>query len=300
MQICWLCGQAHARLTEEHIVAQRWGGRLKTRTCSDCNRRAGRLEELAEEVPWVVLSVGRAGLRGRRRKLRAPVAKAFYPDGVEGTISYTTAGPQPRTFAPRLLGDEKTWEVPEELESLFRTRLAARGETFELKTRRVAKYEGAEVEYGLGPANILIWPRLAAKMALCCASLALDPTFVYSDGARQLQTFYVEGRWPGASLAPLPSELDSEHTLKELLDVDEHLLVLEPNPQGGALFAVVLFGAVQFVLPVPDADASKRPAWLLRAGVAAPPRPQSFDAILAALMLRAGERDPHGRWAPEP
>ncbi len=104
MSICWHCGRDHTTLTVEHIVPQRWGGRLTTRSCGECNALAAQVERLAEEVPWVQRALGLAGVRGRSGKLQEPRADAHYPDGERGVIAYTTAGPTPVVFKPRCVG----------------------------------------------------------------------------------------------------------------------------------------------------------------------------------------------------
>jgi hypothetical protein len=301
MPTCWQCGRDHGTLTLEHIVPQRWGGRLTTRSCTDCNGRAARIERLAEEVPWVQRALGAAGVRGSSGKVQEPRTEAHYPDGAWGVIAYTTAGPTPVVFKPRKLGVDgdgrEIWEVPADQVAKFRERVGRRGQGVEVRERRVGTYEGAEVEYGVGPPNISLWPRLAAKMALGCASLALDQTWLQSAGARGLQTLFVHDRGPGYDLGVLPTELGDEDALRDLLDVDEHLLLFQPHPDGGATFAAILFGAVQFALHVPDADSKAHPTWLLRANTPASRPPESLDHVYRQLILRAKERDPTGRWA---
>jgi hypothetical protein len=256
---------------------------------------------MAEEVPWVQRAIGLAGVRGRGGKVRAPQTNAHYPDGITGVIAYTTDGPMPVVFKPRQLGlDEdgrEIWEVPAEQVDKFRERVARSGRQFEIHTRRAESYEGAEVEYGVGPTNVSLWPRLAAKLTLCCASLAFDQAWLQSDGAQGLQTLFVHDLGPGYDLGVLPSELDENHALRDLLDVDEHLLWFQPRPDGGATFAVILFGAIQYALRVPDADARDQPTWLLRANKAAKSTPDVFGAVFGELIERAQKRDPNGHWA---
>jgi hypothetical protein len=288
-------------LTEEHIVPQRWGGRLTTRSCGDCNGLGAKLERLAEEVPWVAAAVGRAGVRGRSGSLRRPQTKAHYPDGVYGVVAYTREGPTPAGFAPRLLGEDKDgkqiWEVHATQLDKFRKRAERRGQEFELRSRRAETYEGAEVEYGLGPANVSLWPRLAAKMALGCASLAFDAAWLERDGARRLQALFAHDRPPGFELGVLPTELHQKDSLYDLLEPGEHLLLFQPRPEGGAIFAVILFGVVQYVLRVPEANARDRLTWLLTTNEPAARTPEAFDAVFARLVLRAQERAPSERRA---
>jgi len=93
----------------------------------------------------------------------------------------------------------------------------------------------------------------------------------------------VHDRGPGYDLGVLPTELDKTDALHDLLDVDEHLLGFQPRPDGGATFAVILFGAIQYALRVPDADASDQPTWLLRANKAAKNTPDAFGAVFGRL-----------------
>jgi hypothetical protein len=301
MATCWHCGRDQTTLTLEHIVPQRWGGRLTTRSCGECNALAAQVERLAEEVPWVQRALGLAGVRGRSGKLQEPRAEAQYPDGSRGVIAYTIAGLTPVVFKPRWVGVDgdgrEIWEVPAQQITKFRKRVEQRGQEVEIREQAAPSYEGAEVEYGLGPPNISLWPRLGAKLALGCASLAFDRSWLESHGACGLQTLFVHDRGPGYNLGVLPTELDEEHALYDLLDADEHLLLFQPHPDGGATFAVILFGSIQYALHVPDTSAHQRPTWLLRANHPAEREPEPFEAVFARLLERAQQHDPTGRWS---
>lgn len=287
---CWLCGEDVSELTDEHIVPRRWGGRLKAQSCKSCNRLAEALERGAEEVTWLASAIGRARVRGRGGRVREIETEVQLPDGGTAIAAHTTDGLIPRTVRPRRLGvdadGKELWEVPEEQRDTFLARAVKRGKKVEIVGSRRATYEGGETGFGIGPANLLLWPRLAAKFALGCAQHVDDHSWIDSPAAQRLQRLLVHERWRGPDLQPLPGELEEGDRLVGLMAPDEHLLSFQLSPNAGGSFVFVLFGRIAYALPLPELDLDRTKTWLLRANQPAERHPRALDEIVASLMLR--------------
>ncbi len=292
---CWYCGQERGDLSEEHIIPERFGGTLVTRSvCESCNRMAGKLEWLLGEWPDVHERRGLHGLPDRRGKRQQPLTRIYFDGGAEGLVARTTSGSQVIKVFPRavdLLADGSVvYEVPAPLADEFRARKRNRGESCEIRVRELADYGRGYTKYGLGTASVGLWARFAAKVALGCVSLLEDRRdWLDSRGATRLQALLHRDHVT-FEVGVTPSELHPSEDIAKLLVPPEHLLYFADDSREVRL-NMVLFGDLFFGTLVPEFDMpSRQPAWLLTPG-GGPPTEQATEDLERFLVERRRSRD---------
>ena len=300
---CWCCGRSDQRLTEEHILAVSIGGTLVTyRFCEACNGAGGRIEQLLAQYPDVQERIGRYAIPNRKGDAQRPHREVTYADGNRGHMEFTPEGPRPTDIFPRALAlpddGPAVYEVPEESMEAFRASREAKGKTVEIVGRQRASYTGGTTRYGLGPSTVGLWARLAAKVALGAISLlGVDEAWLDTAGANSLRALFLHDAQPPYPIGVFPSELDEEHPLTGMLRPPEHLLWLQPRPEGGSTLGMVLFGDLQFPIAINDLTCPPdHPTWHVRPGQP-PPRREAFSAVTGRLLERLQASDSSSRWS---
>jgi hypothetical protein len=206
-------------------------------------------------------------------------------------MEYTPEGPKGAGIFPRLLSgaDAETavYEVPEGQIEAFLVSRRKKGKAAKVVSRHRASYTGGTTRYGIGTTTTAVWGRFAAKVALGAASLLdLDEGWLDTGGAHALRGFFLHDAAPPYPVDVFPSVLDDEHPLTAMLHGAEHLLWLQPRPEGGSTLGLVLFGDLQFSLSIADLTCPPdHPTWHVRPG-AAPPRREAFGAVTDGLLDR--------------
>jgi hypothetical protein len=279
-------------MTDEHVLPVSVGGTLVTRRfCENCNGLGGQIEQLLAQYPDLQERVGRYAIPDRRGAPQRPHREVTYADGSRGHMQYTPDGPKGADIFPRLLSgpDAGTavYEVPEEHMEVFLASRKKKGKTVEVVSRRRASYTGATTRYGIGTTTAAVWGRFAAKVALGAVSmLDLDEEWLDTEGARALRGLFLRDALPPYPVGVFPSVIGDEHPLTAMLHAPEHLLWLQPRPEGGSTLGLVLFGDLQFSLSILDLRCPPdHPTWHVRPGHA-PPHRESFAAVTGRLLDR--------------
>lgn len=293
---CWYCSRSDRDLTNEHVLSQaNFGGRLVSRraVCQPCNGLVGRLEREIVSGPFLSEYVGRDRDLFNPR-LREPEVQGT-AEGAELRVRLGTQGARVSSRVPRQLeaGADGTpvWEVAADAEAKFRER---RAEPIDVVARDADYAPGLELRFGIGDRTIDAWPRFGAKVALALASLVLQEDWLDSPGARGLQLVVAGRPYPQATFPEGfmfgPRELDPSLEPGSLLRPGEHVLGLDSDHGGRAW--MLLFGALEYHVPLPDADVpASEPTWLLLPQ--GPTRePAAGKELLEELRLRRDASPP--------
>jgi hypothetical protein len=301
--ICALCGESNlfGRQRPEHPIPAAIGSSLKVPTvCDSCNTWASaNVDEPFLRDDWVLIHRSIHDIRdtrhGRQRRIPSPMLSGFTKEGIHVTTDHEghphfgskiIEAEEPGVFHIHAGSEADAARLLERL----RKRAAAEGKALEVRDKRVSQVQ-PEITANVG-INLIIWRRMAGKIALGVASLVYPEAWRMSADAITLRDWVRKPDLLGPDGLPLglfPDRItDDAHLLRTFVDPPEHLLVFTSDSDGPTALAVVLFGELFFavtvdsrrVFPVPNV------AWRLDPRRPNAPGKSSRDQLFTRFIAR--------------
>jgi hypothetical protein len=245
---------------------------------------------------WLRITWAEHDLRIRRRRGRgrvaSPLRQGFTPEGVRVTADENW---RPH-LGSKIVEDAETDEVrihagsEEEAQRLLERvseRAAREGKEARIQMRsatQVRPWIQTSIEV-----DLTVWRRMAAKVALGCASVAYPEPWRLSRPARELRRYMREDvrDSDGKAIGIFARRIDQTHVLRRLVEPPEHLVCFIPGDP--VSLAIVLFGELHFGAPV-DRSGHAPPtlAWRLDPRTPTASVETTFEGLMYRLFEATG------------